>query len=74
VLVLWCVYGRREVPWNAVWERAKHASWRGGLQALVVVVGCERRRAEGWRRRYSHCTDDGEVKLYTDDGSGRGGC
>ena len=32
------MYGRREVPWNAVWERAKHASWRGGLQALVVVV------------------------------------
>ena len=53
--------------------RAKHASWRGGLQALVVVVGGGVEKSRGvvvsiftlYRRR--------RVKLYTDNGSGRGG-
>ena len=42
--------------------RAKHASWRGGLQALVFVGGGGgvEVEVEGWRRRYSHCTGDGE--------------
>lgn len=53
--------------------RAKHASWRGGLQALLVLSGggVEGGRAAAsiftlYRRR--------RVRLYTDDGSGgRGG-
>jgi len=48
-----------EVPWNAVWEGQTRV-WRGLLQALVVVGGGGDVEMEGRRRRYSHCTGDGE--------------
>jgi hypothetical protein len=67
-----CVRAAR-LPWNAVWESQTHASWARRAAGAGWSSAAAASRVEGWWCRYSHCTGDEEVKLYTDNGSGRRG-